>query len=140
MISLTTAESALKDAYLNAVCNQLNTNANPVLSKIKQSSADVYGKNIIINTQKMIPTLLEMKLLLVEAGLKLSNADTDTIKTIEKKVLSEVDSKVSFITKITPEDVTYPSFECDDIVAVGTKKVKYTTGKKTIVGIKTNKL
>lgn len=51
MISLTTAESALKDAYLNAVSNQLNTNANPLLSKIKQSSADVYGKNII----KMAP-------------------------------------------------------------------------------------
>ncbi|MBQ7880312.1 MAG: phage major capsid protein [Clostridia bacterium] len=51
MISLTTAESALKDAYLNAVCNQLNTNANPLLAKIKQSSADVYGKNII----KMAP-------------------------------------------------------------------------------------
>jgi len=51
MISLKTAESALKDAYLNAVCNQLNTNANPLLGKIKQSSADVYGKNII----KMAP-------------------------------------------------------------------------------------
>lgn len=51
MISLTTAESALKDAYLDAVCNQLNTNANPLLAKIKQSSADVYGKNII----KMAP-------------------------------------------------------------------------------------
>ena len=51
MISLTTAESALKDAYLNAVCNQLNTNANPLLAKIKQSSADVFGKNII----KMAP-------------------------------------------------------------------------------------
>ena len=51
MISLTTAESALKDAYLNAVTNQLNTNANPLLAKIKQSSADVFGKDII----KMAP-------------------------------------------------------------------------------------
>lgn len=51
MISLTTAESALKEAYLNAVSNQLNTSANPLLAKIKQSSADVYGKNII----KMAP-------------------------------------------------------------------------------------
>ena len=46
MISLTTAESALKDAYLNAVCNQLNTNANPLLAKIKQSTSDVWGKEI----------------------------------------------------------------------------------------------
>ena len=46
MISLTTAESALKDAYLNAVCNQLNTNANPLLAKIKQTASDVWGKEV----------------------------------------------------------------------------------------------
>lgn len=51
MISLQTAESALKDAYLEAVTNQLNTNTNPLYAKIKQSSADVYGKSII----KMAP-------------------------------------------------------------------------------------
>ncbi|MBQ8431030.1 MAG: phage major capsid protein [Clostridia bacterium] len=51
MISLSTAENALKDAYLEAVCNQLNTKTNPLYSKIKQSSADVYGKAII----KMAP-------------------------------------------------------------------------------------
>ncbi len=47
MVDLTTAQNALKDAYLLAVCNQLNTRANPLLAKIKQSSADVYGKQII---------------------------------------------------------------------------------------------
>lgn len=47
MIDLTTAQNALKDAYLVAACNQLNTKTNPLLAKIKQSSADVYGKNII---------------------------------------------------------------------------------------------
>lgn len=51
MISLATAENALKDAYLEAVTNQLNTKTNPLYSKIKQSSADVYGKSII----KMAP-------------------------------------------------------------------------------------
>ncbi len=51
MISLQSAESALKDAYLEAVTNQLNTNTNPLYSKIKQSSTDVYGKSII----KMAP-------------------------------------------------------------------------------------
>ena len=51
MISLSTAENALKDAYLEAVCNQLNTNTNPLYAKIKQSSSDVYGKSII----KMAP-------------------------------------------------------------------------------------
>lgn len=47
MIDLTTAQNALKDAYLVAACNQLNTKTNPLLAKIKQSSSDVYGKQII---------------------------------------------------------------------------------------------
>lgn len=51
MIDLNTAQNALKDAYLSAVCNQLNTKTNPLLAKIKQSSTDVYGKQII----KMAP-------------------------------------------------------------------------------------
>lgn len=51
MIDLTTAQNALKDAYLGVICNQLNTQSNPLLAKIKQSSSDVYGKQII----KMAP-------------------------------------------------------------------------------------
>lgn len=51
MVDLTSAENALKDAYLIAACNQLNTKTNPLLAKIKQSSSDVYGKQII----KMAP-------------------------------------------------------------------------------------
>ena len=47
MIDLTTAQNALKDAYLVAACNQLNTKTNPLFAKIKQSTSDVYGKNII---------------------------------------------------------------------------------------------
>lgn len=47
MIDLKTAENALNDAYLAAACNQLNTKTNPLFAKIKQSSADVYGKQII---------------------------------------------------------------------------------------------
>ncbi len=47
MIDLTSAQSALKDAYLSAVSNVLNTQTNPLLAKIKQSNADVYGRQII---------------------------------------------------------------------------------------------
>ena len=47
MVDLTTAQNALKDAYLVAACNQLNTKTNPLLAKIKQSSSDVFGKQII---------------------------------------------------------------------------------------------
>jgi hypothetical protein len=46
MVTLQTAENALKTVYLGVVSNQLNINANPLLSKIKQSTADVWGKEI----------------------------------------------------------------------------------------------
>ncbi|MBE7074043.1 MAG: phage major capsid protein [Clostridiales bacterium] len=46
MVTLKTAESALKDVYLGVVANQLNVNANPLLAKIKRSNKDVWGKEI----------------------------------------------------------------------------------------------
>ena len=47
MVTLQTAEDALKSVYLGVVSDQLNINANPLLNKIKQSTADVWGKEII---------------------------------------------------------------------------------------------
>ncbi|NCB48251.1 MAG: phage major capsid protein [Clostridia bacterium] len=47
MVTLTTAENALKSVYLNVLSEQLNINANAFLSKIKQTSKDVFGKEII---------------------------------------------------------------------------------------------
>ncbi|MCK9574968.1 MAG: phage major capsid protein [Clostridia bacterium] len=46
MVTLTNAENALKTVYLGVVSNQLNTNINPLLGKIKQSTADVWGKEV----------------------------------------------------------------------------------------------
>lgn len=46
MVTLTTAENALKTLYLGVVSNQLNTSINPLFSKIKQSTSDVWGKEI----------------------------------------------------------------------------------------------
>lgn len=51
MISLTTAQNALKTVYLDAISEQLNRNVDPIFAMIKQSSADVYGRNII----KLVP-------------------------------------------------------------------------------------
>ena len=51
MITLTTAQNALKTVYLDALSAQLNTQVDPIFSAIKQSSTDVYGRNII----KLIP-------------------------------------------------------------------------------------
>lgn len=46
MVTLQTAESALKNVYLGVVANQLNVKANPLLAKIKQSTKDVWGKEV----------------------------------------------------------------------------------------------
>ena len=47
MVTLTSADNALKKIYLDVVANQLNDKVNPLLAKIEQTSADVYGKEII---------------------------------------------------------------------------------------------
>ena len=46
MVTLSSAENALKTVYLGVVANQLNVNANPLLGKIKQTSKDVWGKEV----------------------------------------------------------------------------------------------
>ncbi|MBP5242432.1 MAG: phage major capsid protein [Clostridia bacterium] len=46
MITLSSADTALKTYYLDAVCDMLNTSTNPLLARIKQTTADVWGKDI----------------------------------------------------------------------------------------------
>jgi len=47
MVTIQNAEAALKDAYLGVVSEALNTNTNPLLAKINQTTTDVWGKEII---------------------------------------------------------------------------------------------
>ncbi len=46
MVTLQTAENALKTVYLDVVANQLNIKTNPLMAKIKRSTKDVWGKEI----------------------------------------------------------------------------------------------
>ena len=46
MVTMSSADNALKTLYLGVVTEQINTNANPLLAKIKQSTSDVWGKEI----------------------------------------------------------------------------------------------
>ena len=46
MITLNTADDALKSVYLGVIGNQLNVGANPLLTKIKQTTNNVYGNEI----------------------------------------------------------------------------------------------
>lgn len=46
MISVETADSALKSFYLDAVTEALNLKANPLLAQIQRSSVDIVGKDV----------------------------------------------------------------------------------------------
>ncbi|MBR2871760.1 MAG: phage major capsid protein [Clostridia bacterium] len=45
-VTLSSADNALKSLYLDVVSEQLNQNVNPLLAKIKQSTNDVWGKEV----------------------------------------------------------------------------------------------
>lgn len=46
MVTMTSADNALKSVYLGVISDQLNTAANPLLAAIRQSVADVWGKEV----------------------------------------------------------------------------------------------
>lgn len=46
MITLTSAENALKEVYLGVLANQLNVAANPLLAQIKRSTNHINGKEV----------------------------------------------------------------------------------------------
>ncbi len=46
MVTLSSAENALREVYLGVVANQLNVAANPLLAQIKHSTNHIYGKEI----------------------------------------------------------------------------------------------
>lgn len=50
MISLKTAEQALKTVYLGVIGNQINMGTNPLLAKIKHTTNNVYGNEIVKST------------------------------------------------------------------------------------------
>lgn len=46
MVTINSAENALKSVYLGAVTELLNTKVNPLMTKIEQTSTDVWGKEV----------------------------------------------------------------------------------------------
>ena len=46
MVTMTSADNALKSVYLGVIADQLNTAANPLLAQIRMSTADVWGKEV----------------------------------------------------------------------------------------------
>ncbi|MBE5732945.1 MAG: phage major capsid protein [Clostridiales bacterium] len=46
MVTLQTAENALKSVYLGTITDIMNTKVNPLLTKIEQTATDVWGKEV----------------------------------------------------------------------------------------------
>ena len=46
MVTMSSADKALKSLYLGVVAEQLNTEVNPLLARIKQTTTDVWGKEV----------------------------------------------------------------------------------------------
>ena len=46
MVTMQTADNALKSFYLDAVTEALNFKVNPLLAQIRQTTADVWGKDV----------------------------------------------------------------------------------------------
>ena len=46
MVTLSNADKALKTFYLGVLADQLNVGVNPLLAKIGQTGADVWGKEV----------------------------------------------------------------------------------------------
>lgn len=51
MVTMSTAQNALKDLYLDVVSNQLNTKTNVLFNQFKQTSQDIYGREV----QRLVP-------------------------------------------------------------------------------------
>ena len=45
MVTLQTADNALKEVYLGVVADQLNTSVNPLLAKINQTTSETVESN-----------------------------------------------------------------------------------------------
>ena len=46
MVTMASADNALKSVYLGVISDQLNTAVNPLFAKIRQTTADVWGKEV----------------------------------------------------------------------------------------------
>ncbi len=51
MVTMETAQNALKDIYLDVVSEQLNTKTNVLFNEFKQTSQDIYGREV----QRLVP-------------------------------------------------------------------------------------
>ena len=113
MVTLESAQNALKSVYLGVLSEQLNIKSNAFLSKIKQSSKDVYGKEIIklapyglnggicaSSETGTLPTASSHKFLQFKSGLKNLYG---TISISDKAIRASMSDSGAFVNLLSDE-------------------------------------
>lgn len=148
MISLTTANNALKDVYLDVIANQINCNTDVLLGKIKQTSSDVFGKQIIKNVWingKMLTLKEELKNFYVSMEISdktircsqnSAGALVDLLNDEIEHMMKEAQHRLrnSFYTEDTKPDYLPEDFKYQPMEITGLKKI-FDTESKTLYGL-----
>lgn len=148
MISLTQANNALKDVYLDVISNQINCNTDVLLGKIKQTSSDVWGKEIIKNVWingKMLTLKEELKNFYVsmeisDKAIRCSQNSTvaflNLLNDEVEHMIKEAQHRLrnSFYTEDTKPDYLPEDFKYQPMEITGLKKI-FDTKSKTLYGL-----
>ena len=148
MISLTQANNALKDVYLDVIANQINCNTDVLLGKIKQTSNDVWGKEIIKNVWingKMLTLKEELKNFYVSLEIsdkaircsqKSAGAFVNLLNDEVEHMMKEAPHRLrnSFYTEDTKPDYLPEDFKYQPMEITGLKKI-FDTKSKTLYGL-----
>lgn len=148
MISLKTANNALKDVYLDVIANQINCNTDVLLGKIKQTTNDVWGKEIIktvcING-KMLTLKEELKNFYVSmeisdkavrCSLNSAGAFVNLLNDDVESMMKEAQHRLlnSFYTEDTKPDYLPKEVKYEPMNITGLKKI-FDTNSKTLYGL-----
>lgn len=148
MISLQTANNVLKDVYLDVIANQINCNTDVLLGKIKHTSSDVWGKEIIKNVWingKMLTLKEELKNFYVSMEISdkaircsqnSASAFVDLLNDEVEHMIRESQHRLrnSFYTEDTKPDYLPEDFKYQPMEITGLKKI-FDIKSKTLYGL-----
>lgn len=148
MINLQMVNNALKDVYLDIIANQINRDTDVLLDKIKHTSSDVWGKNIIKNVWingKMLTLKEELKNFYVNVEISdkaircsqnSAGAFVDLLNDEVEHMIRESQHRLrnSFYTEDTKPDYLPEDFKYQPMEITGLKKI-FDIKSKTLYGL-----
>lgn len=105
------------------------------VSLSKRGGHKIINKNLEIEKGQKIPTLIDLKLKLIENGSGLGNSDAKVIKSISKSIFKDDAIEENIVGNIKEEDIDYPKFAASEIQSVN-DAIVYRVGDKKIIGYK----